>query len=183
MRFTVCELQSPPIKSLIEQNYVPWYSHVDNSAEWFPYASGLGGFTLPLICVIDPADPDNYLDRTTGVQDPDDFHARLQSHVVTTYTLHVIKSGPGTVTVTSTNNSLQCGADCTYTSKTFSSGTSVTLTATLSGNSTFTGWSGGGCSGTGPCSVTINGDKTVTARFASNDPVFLPMIKPLLLRE
>ncbi len=33
------------------------------------------------------------------------------------------------------------------------------------GGSTFTGWSGGGCSGTGTCQVTLNSDTTVTATF------------------
>ncbi|MEK7520185.1 MAG: hypothetical protein AAB581_03030, partial [Patescibacteria group bacterium] len=31
----------------------------------------------------------------------------------------------------------------------------------------FTGWSGGGCSGTGGCSVTMNSNQTVTASFSS----------------
>src|SRR5213079_2684458 len=41
----------------------------------------------------------------------------------------------------------------------------VTLTATPATGSTFTGWSGGGCSGTGPCTVTIAAPTTVTATF------------------
>ena len=81
MKFTVCEQTSPPIKSFIEQNYIPWYCDVDNSAEWYTYASGLGSITLPLTCIIDPSDSNNYLDRTTGVQYADDFYARLQSHI------------------------------------------------------------------------------------------------------
>jgi len=32
--------------------------------------------------------------------------------------------------------------------------------------STFTGWSGGGCSGTGTCTVMIDAAKTVTATFS-----------------
>ena len=44
-------------------------------------------------------------------------------------------------------------------------GTPVTLTATPAAGSTFTGWSGGGCSGMGTCVVTMTADTTVTAGF------------------
>jgi hypothetical protein len=74
---TVFESTSPPIKDLIEQSYIPWYCDVDNSTEWQDYASGLGGFTLPLICIIDPNESDTYLDRTTDVQDTQVFYSRL----------------------------------------------------------------------------------------------------------
>jgi hypothetical protein len=77
MRYTVCESTSPPIKDLIEESYIPWYCDVDYSTEWNDYASGLGSFTLPLICIIDPNDSDTYLDRTTGIQDAQVFYSRL----------------------------------------------------------------------------------------------------------
>ncbi len=83
MRFTVCEQVSPAIKSLIEEHYIPWYCDVDNSTEWYAYASGLGPFTLPMICIIDPADNSVYIDRTTSVQYADDFYTRLQPRVAT----------------------------------------------------------------------------------------------------
>ena len=41
------------------------------------YAAGLESYTLPLLCCIDPANPGGYLDRTTGIQDPEAFYARL----------------------------------------------------------------------------------------------------------
>src|SRR5207245_3663496 len=43
--------------------------------------------------------------------------------------------------------------------------TVVTLTATPAAGSTFSGWSGGGCSGTGTCTVTMSAATTVTATF------------------
>ena len=43
-------------------------------------------------------------------------------------------------------------------------GTLVTLIATPNGFG-FSGWSGGGCSGTGPCAVTMSSDQAVTAMF------------------
>ena len=81
MKFTVCEQTSPPVKSVIEEHYIPWYCNLDNSTEWITYASGLGSFTLPLICIIDPFDSENYLDRSTGVQYAEDFYTRLQSYI------------------------------------------------------------------------------------------------------
>ena len=41
----------------------------------------------------------------------------------------------------------------------------ATLTATPAANSTFGGWSGGACSGTGPCTLTMDVPHAVTARF------------------
>jgi hypothetical protein len=76
---SVCESASPPIRDLIEESYIPWYCDVDYSTEWNDYASGLGSFTLPLICIIDPNDSDDYLDRSTGVQDTQVFYSRLQN--------------------------------------------------------------------------------------------------------
>jgi len=77
-------------------------------------------------------------------------------------TLTVSKSGTGTGTVTSSDESIDCGATC---SAIYSSVTSVTLTATPASGSTFAGWSGGGCSGTGTCTVTMSSGQTVTATF------------------
>jgi uncharacterized repeat protein (TIGR02543 family) len=49
---------------------------------------------------------------------------------------------------------------------TYTYGTSVLLTmGTVDVGWTFTGWSGGGCSGTAPCTVTMYSDITVTANF------------------
>jgi hypothetical protein len=77
---TVFESTDPPIKTLIEEDYIPWYSDVDTSDEWRIYADGLVTFTLPLICIIDPDNSDTYMDRTTGVQDTQVFYSRLQNH-------------------------------------------------------------------------------------------------------
>ncbi|TPW10283.1 MAG: cell wall/surface repeat-containing protein, partial [Acidimicrobiaceae bacterium] len=50
---------------------------------------------------------------------------------------------------------------------TFDAGTQVILTGTPDGNSSFAGWSGA-CTGTGPCTVTIDAALTITATFARN---------------
>src|SRR5205807_2293496 len=51
-----------------------------------------------------------------------------------------------------------------------------TLTATPAAGSMFTGWSGGGCAGTGACTVTMNAATTVTAGFVAqaSPPTFSP---------
>ncbi len=85
-------------------------------------------------------------------------------------TIANIGSGSGTVTATTDggepdNCTLASGASC---SLTYDNGTVVTLSAAAAGGSTFSGWSSGGCSGTGSCVVTMNGDKTVNAIFNQN---------------
>jgi Divergent InlB B-repeat domain len=77
-------------------------------------------------------------------------------------TLTVTKSGAGTGTVTSSPTGIDCGTAC---AASYATGTQVTLTATPATGSSFTGWSGGGCTGTGTCVVTMTADTTVTAGF------------------
>lgn len=80
----------------------------------------------------------------------------------TSYTLSVSRNGSGSGTVTSSPAGINCGATC---SASFSSGTMVTLTASPASGSSFAGWSGAGCSGTGNCTVTMNAAQSVTATF------------------
>src|SRR5215472_15307245 len=69
-----------------------------------------------------------------------------------TFGLSVVKVGTGSGTVTSAPPGISCGASC---SASYASGTAVTLSASPASGSTFTGWSGGGCSGSGTCTVTL----------------------------
>ncbi len=75
--------------------------------------------------------------------------------------LTVSKAGSGTVT--SSPSGINCGADC---SESYSSGTSVTLTAQAANGYTFSGWSGP-CSGTGSCTVSMSQARVVSATFSS----------------
>ncbi|MBL0214044.1 MAG: hypothetical protein IPQ07_09175 [Myxococcales bacterium] len=72
-------------------------------------------------------------------------------------TLTITKSGTGAGIVSATG--ISCGADCT---ETVNYGTSFTLAAAPSTAdptlSKFTGWTGGGCSGTGGCTLTLTAD-------------------------
>jgi hypothetical protein len=76
------------------------------------------------------------------------------------HTLAVSLNGTGTGSVTGTG--INCPGTC---SNSYPSGTMVTLTATPAAGSSFSGWSGGGCSGTGTCTVTMSADQNVTATF------------------
>ena len=106
----------------------------------------------------------------TKVGDPDlntAFPNQLEIDYVRVYdtsanwhTLTVSRSGTGAGTVTGAG--ISCGPDC---AERYVSGTVVTLTATLDTGSVFGGWSGGGCSGTGTCTVTMNTNVTVIATF------------------
>ncbi|MCG3116855.1 MAG: PA14 domain-containing protein [Candidatus Manganitrophus sp. SA1] len=80
-----------------------------------------------------------------------------------TFALSVVKEGTGTGTVTSDPSGIDCGATCSFS---FNIGSTVTLTAAPTGNSTFTGWSGA-CAGTGNCVVTTDAARSVTATFTA----------------
>lgn len=76
------------------------------------------------------------------------------------YTLTVSKSGTGSGSVTSTPVGISCGSDC---SEAYTSGTSVTLLATASADSTFGGWSGDSDCSDGV--VLMNSNKNCIALF------------------
>ena len=86
---------------------------------------------------------------------------------LSTYTLSVSKSGTGSGTVTSSPAGIDCGGDC---SQAYTYNQAVTLSAVATTGSSFTGWSGSGCSGTGSCVVTMDADKSVTAHFGELAP-------------
>ncbi|MDF0673695.1 MAG: kelch repeat-containing protein [Nitrospira sp.] len=73
-------------------------------------------------------------------------------------------SNVGGAVVKSDPAGINCGTVCTAA---YIKGSSVTLAATGAG---FTGWSGGGCTGTGACVVTLNANVTVTATFGTSLP-------------
>jgi hypothetical protein len=82
-----------------------------------------------------------------------------------THALTVTKTGTGDGIVTSSPAGIICGSDC---SESYTYNTVVTLTAKPSAGSTFAGWSGGGCAGTGVCTVTMTATRSVTAAFTRN---------------
>jgi hypothetical protein len=78
---------------------------------------------------------------------------------VALYTLSVSKTGSGGGTINGTD--ITCGATC---SADYDDATTVTLTATASSGSRFTGWSGT-CTGSSSCTVTMSQARNVTASF------------------
>jgi hypothetical protein len=76
--------------------------------------------------------------------------------------LTVTLTGTGVGTVTSVPTGIDCGATC---AAEFALGSSVTLTATPTDESTFEGWNV--CDGEGTCTVTMSEALSVTATFAA----------------
>src|SRR5262249_31557548 len=78
------------------------------------------------------------------------------------YGLAVLRTGTGTGTVTRAPGGITSGATC---SASYPRGASVSLLASPASGSVFSGWSGGGCSGTATCIVAVTAITTVTASF------------------
>src|SRR5262249_44734461 len=78
----------------------------------------------------------------------------------TSYPLSVTVAGPGKVTSSPTG--ITCGTDC---ADSFTSGATVTLTATPNGGAQFLGCTGTCNSRMATCSVTLQAAKSVTATF------------------
>jgi uncharacterized repeat protein (TIGR02543 family) len=84
------------------------------------------------------------------------------------YTLTVSISGSGTVT--SSPSGINCPGTCSYT---YASNTQVTLNESSGQDGTFSGWSGGSCSGTGSCIVTMTQNLSVTATFTGQSDMVM----------
>jgi len=77
--------------------------------------------------------------------------------------------------VQSSDFSINCGTTC---SGLYAQGASVSLTAQPAVGYQFSGWSGGACSGTGPCTVLMNSDINIVANFAGLSPDFAMSVAP-----
>lgn len=99
---------------------------------------------------------------------PSSPSSNLSSTQTGTSTLTLTKSTANAGTVTSNPSGISCDTTCTTQSASFPSGSNVILTTTANAavSATFSGWSGGGCSGTGSCSVQLSSNTSVTANFA-----------------
>jgi hypothetical protein len=88
----------------------------------------------------------------------------FQTYVAPARQVAVQRGGTGTGVVQDATHTIDCGSTC---SGAFLQGQTLTLTAEPGSDSTFAGWSGGSCTGTGPtCSVPVSGnDIAITAMF------------------
>lgn len=91
-------------------------------------------------------------------------HWKANGGAASLKTLSVSRTGAGSGTVASSPVGVSCGAGC---SAVFAANTVVTLAASPAAGSSFAGWSGGGCSGTGLCTVTLTDAQSVTASFTT----------------
>jgi hypothetical protein len=82
-----------------------------------------------------------------------------------TQSITVGKAGTGTGSVKSSPSGISCDLNCSRNVAAFAEGASVTLTAVPTKSNEFAGWSGGGCSGTGTCTVAMSEAQAVTAEF------------------
>lgn len=98
-----------------------------------------------------------------------DGDLEVQAWFVRGWALTVVRQGSGQGSVVGDHGGIDCPTSCR---EVYGEGESVTLTATAAPGSTFAGWSGGGCAGTGSCTVASAATTTVSATFT------LPVVVP-----
>lgn len=106
---------------------------------------------------------------TAANADNGPVQVNVTMNVVAPVTLNVVGTGSGTGSIASSPTGIACtitngSAGASGCSADFNPGTSITLNATASSGSAFSGWSGD-CSGTGACTVTMSATRSVTANF------------------
>ncbi len=162
-------------------NYDAFVTKLHPAGNQLVYSTYIGGYDLDCANTIAVDSSGNaYLAGVTASDNFPTYNAYQGSHASGyPYDAFVTKISPmsflsiqkdGLGTVTSDTPGINCGGDC---SEIYQEGTVVTLTASADPGFVFRGWSGGGCSGTALCVVTINANTTVTATFTLR-PVLSP---------
>ena len=98
------------------------------------------------------------------------YNAELIKPLPAPYTIMVNVKGPGTVT-SSPYSGVNCTTGTSPCSATYLPGTAVTLVATPGTGAALAGWSA--CTGKSTCTITMNGNVTVTATFAPWAPTLV----------
>jgi streptogramin lyase/6-phosphogluconolactonase (cycloisomerase 2 family) len=135
---------------------------------WFSSNSGVGKITTSGAVTEYPAPSAGFFGAfiTSGpdgnIWYTDQNNSKIDVIVLSRFGLAVSKSGTGSGTVSSAPAGISCGATC---GAHLVDDTTLVLTATAATGSRFAGWSGAGCSGTGPCLVTVGDTTFVTATF------------------
>ncbi len=121
--------------------------------------SGCADGTNPIGGVIQASDGNFY--GTTSADGAGGYNSGTVFRLSVSYsTLTVTTSGNGAVA--STDGFINCPGTCSHR---YLDNSQVTLNATPASGWAFTGWSGGGCSGTGSCQVTMTQNTDVSATF------------------
>ena len=94
-----------------------------------------------------------------------------------TSTLSIVPAGTGSGTVSSNPSGISCGMTC---SASFQTGTQIVISAAAAANSTFAGWSGGGCVGITPCAVTLDANTIISANFVQNQATAIQLFAAVL---
>jgi len=92
----------------------------------------------------------------------------VTAHFTAQHAISVSKAGSGAGSIVSAPAGVNCGGTCLFY---FTDGEEVSLAAIPAAHSSFTGWSGEGCSGNGECELTAGvATKNVTATFTHDPP-------------
>ena len=126
----------------------------DGGDTWTAMNDGLTNLTVSSLAV-DPQTPTRLYAGTIG-------GGVFAITITRRFDLAVASAGDGRGTVTSSPDGIACGTECTAP---YAEGTTVTLIATAADDSVFTGWSGCDASEDTTCTVTMTGDREVTATF------------------
>jgi len=110
--------------------------------------------------------------RASSRSDQDAFVAKLTADLAagaSTYTLSISPT-PTNGNVTSSPSGINCGSGGSTCSASFTSGSTVQLTATPSTGYTFAGWTGdcSGCGNSTTCTINMNANKTCSANFTAS---------------
>lgn len=94
-----------------------------------------------------------------------------------THNITVTLAGSGHGSVSSSPPGISCPDNCNYS---YPTGSTITLTAVSSANSTFTGWSVTSCAANPICKITLDADLSVMATFSpitiSEYKIYLPLV-------
>lgn len=141
-----------------------------------PVVSGCSSYTVePLVTLTATANPGSTFAGWSGggcsgtLPSCDVDTTTTDQNVTATFTtnyLNISTNGTGTGAVTRSPVGVAC-VPAVSTCGAYATGDLVTLTATPGSGSIFSGWSGGGCSGLGSCTVSMTTDQNVTATFTS----------------
>ena len=135
-----------------------------------PVTGEISGTPAKVLCVGEPCQYTVMLTITdgNGTQASESLTIAL---AVNAYALRVAPEGTGSGEIDSSPAGIdKCGRPTGSCEAPYEDGTVVTLTAKPAADSSFVGWSGGGCSGTGTCQVTVSTETDVSAAFSKVSP-------------